>query len=189
MQPGIGFSYGGFPSPRGANVAHTAFGDSGVAGNHWTEQTQPLTTLCAERQGVGQRGLYQYAFPNFNEGRYSNEIYGAISVDTILQPSFAAYGDMHNGDGMYYLLGVGHSVDVGSGVALNLSAALGVNQGQWIEKTAVSDVMLGVALTLPMGTNVTLQPFLYLHYGRREFENLCRLFLLHRFDRRRQFEH
>ena len=129
------------PSLRGA-TSHTAFGDSGIAGNHWTEHDLTLDYGFALNDKVSVNvGYINYAFPNFREGRYSNEIYGAISVDTILQPSFGVYGDMHNGDGMYYNFGVGHSVDAGSGVALNLSASIGLNQGQWIEKTAVSDVM------------------------------------------------
>ena len=160
MQPGIGFSYGGFSVSSWSNVTHTAFGDSGVAGNHWTEHDTTIDYGFALNDKVSVNvGYINYAFPNFTDGRYSNEIYGAIAVDTILQPTFAVYGDMHNGDGMYYNFGVGHSVDVGGGVALNLLASLGVNQGQWIEKTAVSDVVLGVSLDLPVGSNVTLSPF------------------------------
>ncbi len=160
MQPGFGFSYGGFSVSTWSNVAHTAFGDSDIAGNHWTEHDLTLDYGFALTDKVSLNvGYINYAFPNFREGRYTNEVYGAISVDTILQPTVAVYGDMHNGDGMYYNFGVGHSVDVGSGVALTLSAALGVNQGQWIEKTAVSDVVLAVSLDLPVGSNVTLSPF------------------------------
>ena len=42
---------------------------------------------------------------------------------------------------------------------MNLSASLGVNQGQWIDVTAVSDVVLGVSLDVPLGGSITLSPF------------------------------
>jgi len=86
-------------------------------------------------------------------------VYGGVSVDTILQPSFAVYGDMHNGNGMYYNFGIGHSVGLGKGVGLNLSASVGVNQGQWIEITTVSDVVVGASLDIPLGDSVTFSPF------------------------------
>lgn len=160
MQPGLAFSYGGVTVSSWSNFAHTGFGDSGVAGNHWTEHD--LTVDYGLQFGdkvAANFGWINYAFPNFNDGRYSNEIYGSVGIDTILQPSFAVYGDMHNGDGMYYNFGIGHSLAVGNGVAMNLSASLGVNQGQWIEITTVSDVVLGVSFDIPMGDNVTLSPF------------------------------
>ena len=160
MQPGMGFSYGNFSISSWSNFAHTSFGDSGVAGNHWTEHDTTLDYGFSLGEKVAVNvGYINYAFPNFSEGRYSNEVYGSIGFDTILAPTFAVYGDMHNGDGMYYNFGIGHSVDVGKGVAMNLSASLGVNQGQWIDVTAVSDVVLGVSLDLPLGDSVTLSPF------------------------------
>ena len=84
MQPGIGFSYGGFSISSWSNVAHTAFGDSGIAGNHWTEHDLTLDYGFALNDKVSVNvGYINYAFPNFREGRYTNEVYGAISVDTI----------------------------------------------------------------------------------------------------------
>ena len=160
MQPGVTFGYKGLSVSSWSNFAHTAFGDSGVAGNHWTEHDLTVDYAFALNDKVSvSGGFINYAFPNFGEGRYTNEVYGTVSIDTILQPSFAVYGDMHNGNGMYYSLGIGHSVPLGESVGLNLSASLGVNQGQWIDVTAVSDVMLGVSLDIPLGDAVTFSPF------------------------------
>ena len=159
MQPGMSFGYKGVSVSSWSNFAHTAFGDSGVAGNHWTEHDLTVDYGFALGDKVSvNAGWINYAFPNVNEGRYTNEVYGGVSIDTILQPTFAVYGDMHNGEGMYYNFGIGHSVPMGS-LGLNLSAAVGVNQGQWIEITTVSDVVLGVSLDIPIGDKVTFSPF------------------------------
>ena len=160
MQPGIGLSYGNFSISSWSNVAHEGFGDD-VAYKNWTEHDLTLDYGFALNDKVSANiGFINYAFPNFSEGRYSNEIYGAISVDAPLQPSIGVYGDFGGGKGMYYNFGVGHSVAVGDdGLALNLSASLGINQGQWIDKTAVSDVVLGISFDMPLTDHFTLSPF------------------------------
>jgi uncharacterized protein (TIGR02001 family) len=159
MQPGFTYSYKGLSLSSWSNFAHTEIGDSGVLGNHWTEHdfTVDYGLNPSEKVSVNF-GFINYAFPNLTEGRYTNEIYGSVGFDTILQPTFAVYGDMHNGDGMYYNFGIGHGVDLGKGVALNLSAAVGLNQKQWIDITTVSDVVLGVSVDIPLGM-VTFSPF------------------------------
>ena len=159
MQPGFTYSYKGLSLSSWSNFAHTAIGDSGVLGNHWTEHdfTADYGFNPSEKVSVNF-GYINYAFPHLTEGRYTNEIYGSVGFDTILQPTFAVYGDMHNGDGMYYNFGIGHGVDMGKGVALNLSASVGVSQKQWIDITTVSDVVLGVSVDIPLGM-VTFSPF------------------------------
>ncbi len=160
MQPGLAFTYKNFTVSSWSQFSHTGFGDSGVAGNHWTEHDLTVDYGFALNDTFTVNvGWINYAFPNLGEGRYTNEIYGGISVNTFLQPSFTVYGDPHQGNGMYYNLGIGHGFDLGKGMALNLSAAAGVNQHQWIDTTTVSDVVLGVAFDIPVGTNVTLSPF------------------------------
>lgn len=159
-QPGVTFGYKGLSVSSWSNVAHTAFGDSDVLGNHWTEHdlTVDYGFSLGEKVAVNV-GYINYAFPNFTDGRYTNEIYGSVGFDTILAPTFAVYGDMHNGEGMYYNFGIGHSVPLGKGAGLNLSAAVGLNQNQWIEINTVSDVVLGVSVDIPLGNVVTFSPF------------------------------
>jgi hypothetical protein len=160
MQPAVTFGYKGLSLSSWSNFAHTAFGDSDVLGNHWTEHdfTADYGFGLGEKVAVNV-GYINYAFPNFTDGRYTNEIYGKVGFDTILAPTFAVYGDMHNGDGMYYNFGISHSVDMGKGVGLNLLATVGYNQGQWIDINTVSDVVLGFSVDLPLGDKVTFSPF------------------------------
>ena len=160
FQPGMSFSYKNLTVSSWSQFSHTGFGDSGVAGNHWTEHdfTVDYGFALSEKLSLNA-GWINYAFPNLQEGRYTNEFYGGISADTILQPSFSIYVDPHQGDGVYYNLGIGHGLDLGKGFGLGLSASAGLNQGQWIDITTVSDVVLGVSLDVPVSDNVTLSPF------------------------------
>ena len=160
FQPGMSFSYKNLTVSSWSQFSHTGFGDSGVAGNHWTEHdlTVDYGFALSEKLSLNV-GWINYAFPNLGEDRYTNEFYGGISADTILQPSFSIYVDPHQGEGLYYNLGIGHGLDLGNGFGLSLSAAAGLNQGQWIDITTVSDVVLGVGLDIPVSDNVTLSPF------------------------------
>ena len=160
FQPGMSFSYKNLTVSSWSQFSHTGFGDSGVAGNHWTEHdlTVDYGFALSEKLSLNV-GWVNYAFPNLGEDRYTNEFYGGISADTILQPSFSIYVDPHQGEGLYYNLGIGHGLDLGNGFGLSLSAAAGLNQGQWIDITTVSDVVLGVGLDIPVSDNVTLSPF------------------------------
>jgi len=44
-------------------------------------------------------------------------------------------------------------------ISLNLSASLGYSQGQWIDKSTVSDVVLGVSVDIPFA-EFSVSPFL-----------------------------
>ena len=160
FQPGMSFSYKNLTISSWSQFSHTGFGDSGVAGNHWTEHdlTVDYGFALSEKLSLNV-GWINYAFPNVMEDRYTNEFYGGISADTILQPSFSIYGDPHQGEGLYYNLGIGHGLDLGKGFGLSLSASAGLNQHQWIDITTVSDVVLGVGLDIPVSDGVTLSPF------------------------------
>ena len=158
FQPGVAFSYKNLTISSWSQFSH--FNDSGEAGNHWTEHdfTVDYGFALSEKLSLNV-GWINYAFPNFEEDRYTNEFYGGISADTLLQPSFSIYVDPHQGDGIYYNLGIGHGLDLGNGFGLSLSASAGLNQGQWIDITTVSDVVLGVGVDIPVDDRVTLSPF------------------------------
>ena len=160
-QPNIAFGYKNLTVSSWSNFAHTAFGDSGFAGNHFTEHNLVVDYGFALNEKVAVNvGWINYAFPNLNDGRYTNEIYGSVGIDTILAPTFAVYADPHAADGMYYNFGIGHGFPIAdSGMALNLSASVGYNQRLFIETSTVSDVVLGVSIDIPVAETVTLSPF------------------------------
>lgn len=160
MQPGMTFGYKGLSISSWSNFNEKPGGDSGVAGGYWTEHdlTVDYGFSVGDKVSVSA-GWINYAFPNLNDGRYSNEVYGTVSFDTILQPSVGVYGDMHNGNGMYYNFGIGHGFALPKGMSLGLSASLGINQSQWIDITTVSDVVLGASVDIPLGGRVTISPF------------------------------
>jgi hypothetical protein len=160
MQPGMAVTYKGLTVSSWSQFAHTALGDSGVAGGHWTEHDFTVDyAIPVSEKITANVGWINYAFPHVTAGRYTNEIYGKVSVNTLLKPTVAVYGDIHSADGVYYNFGIGHGINLPKGVALNLSASLGINQQQWIDVTTVSDVILGASLALPVSDKVTLSPF------------------------------
>lgn len=112
-----------------------------------------------DKLGVSAGYIY-YTFPDLTEdqGNRTHEIYFGASYDTLLSPSFTYYRDVDLGDGNYFYGSIGHSVDMGKGVALNLGTGLGVNNKQWIDATKVSNWDINVSMDIPWG-KVTFSPF------------------------------
>ena len=157
-QPGITLSNWGFLISSWSNVAPN------TAVSSWTEHDLTVDYGFAVTDKISANiGYINYAFPNLGPlDRYSNEISAGLAYDTFLSPSVTVYGDFGHGNGMYYSFGIGHSVPIGPvdrGIAMNLSASLGYNQGQWIDKSTVSDVVLGVSLDIPF-SQFSISPFL-----------------------------
>ncbi len=103
-----------------------------------------------------------YSFPGADG--YTKELYVTLSADILLSPYFTwyyDYGDEDDGgaDGSYYLLGIGHSLDVIEeyGVTLDLGYEVGFNHEFFIEGDGGYHLLtagLGVALT----ENCTMTP-------------------------------
>ncbi len=76
-------------------------------------------------------GFIIYTFPNnFEEFKNSLEIYGAISVETLLSPYLKLYYDPKLGNGYYLETGISHSFEF-TPVSLNFYAITGYNFNQW----------------------------------------------------------
>ncbi len=156
MQPGLAVGYKGFTVSSWSNISHT-----GPNGQSWTEHDFTVDYTKAIGKHSLSGGYINYAFPDLTEGRYTNELYFGYAYDTILKPSFKVYGDFDDGEGLYYFLSMSHSFALPKGMSLNPSVGVGLNQGQWIDQTVMSDLNLGMSLSIPLG-HVTLSPF-YTH--------------------------
>jgi hypothetical protein len=158
MQPGFSVGYKDFTVSTWSNISHT-----GPNGQTWTEHDFTVDYTKAFGKHSVSGGYINYAFPDIESGngRYTNELYVGYAYDTFLSPSITMYGDFDEGDGLYYLFSMGHSIALPKGLSLNPSVGLGLNQGQWIDQTVVSDLSLGMSLDIPLGP-VTLSPF-YTH--------------------------
>jgi hypothetical protein len=60
----------------------------------------------------------------------TNELYVSATVNTLLSPTLSVYWDWDEckEEGLYFTLGVSHSLDLMEGLALNLGALVGYNQ-------------------------------------------------------------
>ncbi|MCJ7581059.1 MAG: TorF family putative porin [Candidatus Aminicenantes bacterium] len=100
-------------------------------------------------------GLIHYAWyfaENFKfEDDTSHEVFLSIGSPTLfLNPSLSIFYDFSAGDGIYLLLEIGHSFPLFENLGADLSASLGYNGGQWLDKgtdPGFSDLNFG--LTLP----------------------------------------
>jgi hypothetical protein len=106
-------------------------------------------------------GYIYYEFPNLPSGEDTHEVYGAAAVDTILSPSITVYHDNDEGDGTYYEVAVGHSLPFVDPLTLNLSAAVGYNDGQWDFDSSFSSALLGAGVIIPLNDIFSFEPRVY----------------------------
>ena len=133
----------------------------------WTELDYTLDyTICLEAIDPKldivsvSAGYIYYEFPNLSSDDDTQEIYAAISVDTLLAPSLTIYHDYDQGEGTYYELGASHSLPLDK-LTLNLSATIGYNDDQWDLDSSFSSAALGATLTLPFTETISLEPGIY----------------------------
>ena len=163
LQPAVSFGYKGLSITSWSNFAHR-----GPNGQNWTEHD--LSVDYAHH--VGKLGLSAgyilYWFPDLTsaQGNRSQEFYAGVAFDAPLNPSFTFYRDVDQGDGNYFYLSGRRSWTLGKGVALNSSLGLGLNNGQWIDNTTISNFDVSISIDIPAG-KVTFSPFFTQMIGHR----------------------
>jgi uncharacterized protein (TIGR02001 family) len=151
------------------------FGDSGFSLNLWgsfsfeNKQANEADATLSYRfktpekysLSVGFTHYGWYFAKNFSfKKNTTQEAYISVGLPKMyLNPTLTFYYDFNNGDGYYALLGVGHSVKVSGEINANVSASLGYNGKQWIDKSGFSDLNLGVTVPLKID-KITVSPFL-----------------------------
>jgi hypothetical protein len=107
-------------------------------------------------------GYIYYDFPNLSSDDDSQEVYAGVAVDTLLSPSFIVYHDFDEGDGTYYEGAVSHSQSLEmlslEKLSLNLSAAVGYNDGQWDFDSSFSSATFGASLSIPITERISIEP-------------------------------
>ncbi len=144
----------------------------GPNGRSWTEHDFAIDYT----QGIGDSdfsfslGFINYAFPDLHDDdKFTSEFYYGISHDSILAPSFTIYTDIDDGSGAYYYAGIAPSAPVGDkGISFDPSFGIGVNQKLFWASTGVSDINMGIALSMPY-KNVTFSPFFTAIYSPGDF--------------------
>ena len=161
MQPGLAVGYKGLTLSTWSNLSHR-----GPAGQVWTEHDFTLDYSRDFGDWTTSVGYINYAFPDLNEGKYTNELYFGLSRGGLLNPSFTIYRDVDEGDGWYYYASVGHSFSVPGGMSVNPSVGMGVNQHLFQTQTAVSNLDVGVSVDIPV-SGVVFSPFFTQMVGHR----------------------
>jgi len=161
LQPNVSFGYKGFSVSSWSSIHQHRESMGTDWGQNWVEHDLTVDYSHGFDNGIGvSAGYIMYAFPGVpaGEGNRSHELYAGVSYDTILQPSFTFYRDVDQGDGNYFYFGIGHSQDIGHGLALNLGTGVGLNNKQWIDITTVSNWDINVSVDIPWG-KVVFSPF------------------------------
>ena len=76
----------------------------------------------------------------------------------LLKPTLSLYYDINNGDGFFASLGIGHGLKLSKEIALDLSASLNYNGGQWIEGSGFSHINLVLSCPLQFD-KISVSPF------------------------------
>lgn len=163
LQPSFSFGYKGLSISSWSNFSYRT-----PRGQKWTEHD----LIVNYTHGLGDVslsfGYTFYVFPDISarNGNRSHEAYAGISYSGFLQPSFTYYRDFGQGDGDYFYFSLGRSWLLGRGVVLNGGLGLGVNNGQWIANTTVSNFDINISVDIPAGQTV-FSPFFSQSIGHR----------------------
>lgn len=93
------------------------------------------------------------------ENNTSPEIYFSATFNKLpLTPCLSVYYDLNLGDGFYIQLSGEQAVKLTESTQLNLTASLGYNGKQYINKSGFSDLLMGAAIPIK-AKKVTISPF------------------------------
>ena len=163
LQPNITAGYKGFSVSSWSNFAYR-----GPNGQNWTEHDLTLDYSHSLGKLGLSAGYILYSFPDLNpgQGHRSHEVYAGVSYDTLFHPSFTFYRDVDQGDGNYFYLSGGHSWELARGVVFNGGLGLGLNNGQWIDNTTISNFDINISVDIRAG-QVVFSPFFTQVVGHR----------------------
>ncbi len=164
IQPTVGFGYKGFTVTSWSSIHQQING----WGQNWVEHDLTVNYTHSLGKAAVSAGYIFYAFPGLANGasNRSHEFYGGLSLDTILQPSFTYYRDVDQGDGNYFYFSTKHSQKVTNGVVFNIGLGAGLNNGQWIDQTTISNFDINASIDIPWG-KVVFSPFFTEMIGHR----------------------
>lgn len=161
IQPSLSVSYKGF----GANLwANLDTDDASVDSNLWNETDFTLSYDGAyEKLGYGVGWIYYSVV-----GSDTQELYGTLSYDTLLAPSFTIYYDTDGFAGDWYAnFGISHSFMIAEKYSLDLGLSIGyysIDGGDPVDGSDYSefhDGLLSASMTFPINEYVSITPEIY----------------------------
>ncbi len=140
----------------------------GDKSGEFTEIDHTLSYCWSKKSISMSAGLIHYTFPNtyFDS---TNELFISAGFSGILSPVIGINYDVDEADGAYLTLAGSHSIKVGSPNidSLNLSARIGFGTASYnkfyfgVDKSALTDLLLGASLPIKVGEKVSITPSAY----------------------------
>ncbi len=152
LQPSMTVSYKGFAINLWGNL-DTDYYDTETT--NWNETDATISyDGSAGKIGYGV-GVIYYGLEDGAED--SVEIYGSVSVDTILAPTLTFYNDIENYPGYYATLGISHSLPIAKELSLDLGAQVGFLDDE-ANYSEFHDGTVSASITIPVGEYVSITP-------------------------------
>ena len=164
IQPSVGITYGSFGANLWANWDSDPLNAFGYETSEFTETDVTLNYTFAMDKIAFDVGYIYYALEAADD---TQEIYLAVSYDTMLSPSATLYYDFDEGDGAFLVLAIGHSVDLTETIVLNLGASASYNFSNMVMGPAEDgsedfddfyNAELSASVSIPVTDNISIEP-------------------------------
>ena len=112
-------------------------------------------------------GYIYYTFPQGSND--TQEVYGGLSLDTILSPSVTWYYDCDEANGSYVAFGLGHTIEMTEELALDLGLNVGwgdsgYNEYYWgVDDEGFNDLTVSAGLPIALGSWTLTPSVTYAH--------------------------
>jgi len=154
VQPSVGIAYGAFSTNLWANW------DKKTGDHNETDLTLDYA-LSFDKLGVNAGYIY-YGVTGLN----TQEVYVAVSYDTILKPKLTLYYDIEEGNGGFAVLSVAQTFNLTKDIPLNLGASAGYNldnklmgtDGKGKKFSGPYNAELTAAATIPVTKAISVTP-------------------------------
>jgi uncharacterized protein (TIGR02001 family) len=154
IQPSMSVAYKGFGMNLWGNLDTDLYGTT----NKWNETDLTLSYDGAyEKLGYGV-GWIMYALDGVHD---TQEIYGTLSYDVLLAPTFTFYYDIDDFAGGWYAnLAFGHTFMIAEKYGLDLGLSFGyLDNGESYNE--FHDGLLSASMSFPIGEYVAITPGIY----------------------------
>ncbi len=157
IQPSTGITYGVF----GANL----WANYDVDTKEYNETDLTLTYVRSFDKLGMEIGYIYYALDGAND---TQEFYVALSYDALLSPSLTLYYDTGEGNGGFIVAAIGHSVDVGKDLSLDLGASASYNAKNKVMGTDINgdgfnnfyNGEVSASTSIPIAGNISVDPLI-----------------------------
>lgn len=156
IQPSVGIAYGPFSTNLWANF-------DAKNGEHTETDLALDYGFSLGKIGLNIGYIY-YAFEGLND---TQEAYVAVSYDTFLKPKLTVYYDFEEGNGVFLIASVSHSLELAKDIPFNLGASASYNMNNKImgspdgvkeDFSSFYNGELSASVGIPVAKNISVTP-------------------------------